>query len=383
MSQTLYLHIGGGKTGSSAIQNYLELNADELGKYGIAYYNKINISSPYEITSGNGIPLVSALLSGTGSSGIETLIKSYIGHQEKGICSSEMFSELKKEHFEAIIRCANKIDVNIQIIIYVRDVIPYFLSAYDQRIKRHGECRPFKKWVSNFDYKHFVTLNEISTLFDKKCISTIHYETSVIDLIGSFFGALGVNMLTSQNGGETIVVNRSLCREERSAIRAINRINGALYSTKISDMLISINPNSTSDKMALDCLTVKHLQNRFQDQVSWINKHFFDGKSIVSIHQNVTRQDKTRQDKTTSYHKLIHDSIFEWCKNEKQVIAAIKLFCEEIKDNRSQDKHLLPDDFDCIDYLTINRDVFLAKADPSEHYIRNGMAEGRQYKIKK
>lgn len=379
MSQTLYLHIGGGKTGSSAIQNYLELNADELGKYGIAYYNKINISSPYEITSGNGIPLASALLSGNGSSDIETLIKSYIGHQEKGICSSEMFSELKKEHFEAIIRCANKIDVNIQIIIYVRDVVPYFLSAYDQRIKRHGECRPFKKWVSNFDYKHFVTLNEISTLFDKKCISTIHYETSAIDLIGSFFGALGVNILTFQNGGDSTIVNRSLCREERSAIRAINRINGGLYSTEISDMLISINPNTTSDKIALDCGTVNYLQTNFQDQVSWINKYFFDGKSIVSIHK---MQPTTKQNKI-SCRKLIHDAVSEWCKNEKQVIAAIKLFCEENKYNYTQNKHLLPDDFDCIDYLTINRDVFLAEVDPSDHYYRNGMAEGRQYKIKK
>jgi hypothetical protein len=126
MSQTLYLHIGGGKTGSSAIQNYLELNADELEKHGIAYYNKIKISSPYQITSGNGLPLASALLSGNRSSDIETLIKSYIGHHKKGICSTEMFSQLKKEHFEAIIRCANKIDVNIRIIIYVRDVVPFF-----------------------------------------------------------------------------------------------------------------------------------------------------------------------------------------------------------------------------------------------------------------
>jgi hypothetical protein len=385
MSQTLYLHIGGGKTGSSAIQNYLELNADELGKYGIAYYNKINISSPYEITSGNGIPLVSALLSGNESSDIETLIKSYIGHQEKGICSSEMFSELKKEHFEAIIRCANKIDVNIQIIIYVRDVIPYLLSAYDQRIKRHGECRPFNKWVSSFYYKHFVTLNEISTLFDKKSISIIHYETSATDLIGSFFGALGVNMLISQNGGDSTIVNRSLCRDERSAIRAINRITGGLYSTEISDMLISINPNTTSDKMALDCGTVNYLQTRFQDQVSWMNKYFFDGKSIVSIQQNATNktQPTKRNQQNVSCRKLIHDAIFEWCNNEKQIIDAIRLFCEENKANYIHNKHLLPDDFDCINYLAINRDVFFAKNDPSDHYIRNGIAEGRQYKTNK
>jgi hypothetical protein len=250
------------------------------------------------------------------------------------------------------------------------------LSAYDQLIKRHGECRPFKTFVSNFDYEHFVTLNEIYTLFDKNRIRTIHYETASADLFGSFFGALDVNILTFQNRGETIVVNRSLCREERSAIRAINRIYGELYSAKISDMLIYMNPNKTSDKMALDCLTVKYLQNKFQDQVSWINEQFFDGKSIVSIHKNVTTQHNT-----TSCRKLVHDSIFEFFKNEEQVIAAIKLFCEQIKDNCSQNKHLLPDDFDCIKYLTINRDVFLAKVDPCDHYIRNGMAEGRQYKM--
>lgn len=380
MSQTLYLHIGGGKTGSSAIQNYLELNADELGKYGIAYYNKINISSPYEITSGNGIPLISALLSGNESADIERLIASYIGHLEKGVCSSEMFSELKKAHFKTIIKSAQKIDIDIQVIIYVRDIVPYFLSAYDQRIKRHGEHRAFNRWVKAFDYKHFVTLNEIVTLFDKESISTIHYETSAVDLIGSFLGVLGLNILASQNGVEPTIVNRSLCREERNSIRAINRINGGLYSTKISDMLISMNPSVIREKIALDCGTINYLQNNFQDQVSWINKEFFDDKDIVKIYSQYKRPGT--QNSIRSCRKLIHGAIFEWCKNEKQRIDAIILFCDKIKDNYIRNKYLLPDDFDCIEYLTINDDVFLANVDPSDHYINIGRAEGRQYKIK-
>lgn len=379
MRQTLYLHIGGGKTGSSAIQNYLELNADVLGKYGIAYFNRINISSPYEITSGNGIPLVGALLSGSRSADIETLIKSYIGDQENGICSSEMLSELKKEHFLAIIRSADKVNINIRIIMYVRDVVPYLLYAYDQRIKRHGECRPFNKWVTDFHYKHFLTLNLITKIANNEYINVIHYETSATDLIGSFLGVLGVNILTPHNGGESIVVNRSLCREERSAIRAINRIYGDLYSTDISNMLISMNNNKVSEKMALDCGMVNYLQTRFQDQVSFINQTFFDGKNIVSIHQKAT----THIQQNKSCRKLIHDAVFSWCDKEKQVIDAIKLFCETNKANYIQNKHLLPDDFDCIDYLTINRDVFFANADPSDHYIRNGRSEGRNYKINK
>lgn len=379
MRQTLYLHIGGGKTGSSAIQNYLELNADALENYGIAYLNKVNISSPYQITSGNGIPLVNALLSNNKSADIETLIKSYILHYRYGICSSEMLSELSNEHFLTLIRNADRINVDIFFIMYVRDVAPYFMSAYDQSIKRHGECRPFKKWVTDFDYKHFSTLNEITKIIDKECIKVIHYETSKTDLIGSFLGIIGVNISTPHNREASIVVNRSLCREERSAIRAVNRITGGLYSTDVSDMLIYINPNITSDKIELDYETANYLQTKFKNKVSWLNKRFFNGKNIVSIHDNVATK-TIKQQNNILRRKIIHETITELSKYQKKLIDYIIQFCEDHNDSYIINKHRLPDDFNCIGYLAINRDVFLAKVDPFYHYIRYGMTEGRQYK---
>jgi len=382
--KTLYLHIGGGKTGSSAIQNYLELNVDALEKYGIAYLNRVNITSPYEITSGNGIPLVNSLTQGKSDAEIKNLIKSYIGKNESGICSSEFLSLLNTDNFITIIKNAMDINVEVKIIIYIRDIIPFFLSKYDQAIKRHGEHRPFKKFVLTSDYDHFTTLkslNKINGIIDSsECIKVIHYETSKNDLIGSFLGTLGINITDSHKSEEKIIVNRSLTQQERSAIRAINRISGELYSTTISNLLISKNPNIPSESIKLDCKTLDYLRIRFQDQVSWINKHYFNGECIVKINQDSA----IITEKTYKYssRKSIHNTISEWCNKEKKAIHDIKIFAITAEKNKQKNKHLLPEDFDCIDYLIINRDVFLAGVDPVDHYLRSGMIEGRQYKIK-
>ena len=52
--RTLYLHIGLGKTGSSALQSWLSLNAELLSKQGIDYADLVPEVKYGESLSGNG-----------------------------------------------------------------------------------------------------------------------------------------------------------------------------------------------------------------------------------------------------------------------------------------------------------------------------------------
>ena len=55
--KTLYLHIGLGKTGSSALQSWLSLNAELLSKQGIDYADTVPEVKYGESLSGNGSAL--------------------------------------------------------------------------------------------------------------------------------------------------------------------------------------------------------------------------------------------------------------------------------------------------------------------------------------
>ena len=57
IASVLFVHAGGTKTGTSALQNFFEMERDQLHKLGISYENSCGIKSVHEITSGNGDPL--------------------------------------------------------------------------------------------------------------------------------------------------------------------------------------------------------------------------------------------------------------------------------------------------------------------------------------
>jgi hypothetical protein len=57
----LYIHAGGSKAGSSAIQNFLTIHADELRKLGFFYKTTTKLEHDWMITSGNGYELFKRL----------------------------------------------------------------------------------------------------------------------------------------------------------------------------------------------------------------------------------------------------------------------------------------------------------------------------------
>jgi hypothetical protein len=71
----LFLHIGLGKTGSSALQSWLSLNAETLSRQGIDYADLIPEAKHGEVSSGNGYALYRACV-GQDFDEVEKLITS-------------------------------------------------------------------------------------------------------------------------------------------------------------------------------------------------------------------------------------------------------------------------------------------------------------------
>lgn len=144
---TLYLHIGIFKTGSSALQVFFAQNIERLKQDNI-YYPELGLVSRAKqgnITAGNGVWIARSLLPKTNSMAkpelqkqqlqvLATLLRENTGSDV--LLSSEFFSDVPPKSIKAIKQAASEEGYTLKIIGYVRDQVSYLESLYIQHVKR-------------------------------------------------------------------------------------------------------------------------------------------------------------------------------------------------------------------------------------------------------
>lgn len=386
--KTLWIHAGGSKTGTSALQNFFELNVDKLNHYGYSYENRLNIHSDYQITSGNGWQLYEVLLSKSATEeDIDNILMSYIGAYSNAICSSEGLAELNTLQLQKLLESAKRLGINLEVVFYIRNVIPFMLSVYDQIIKRHGEWRPFNELIGNvYFFQHFFFLKSLIEVLPKEKIHVKHYESTKSFLIKDFVSTIEINESFDIGEQEARrMVNRSLTYEEREVLKSINKILGEKYSTEISDKLIFANPTLRSEPLDIDEQVCQEITFRFQDEIKWVNETFFNGLDIVSIAH--VKSGKKQKDNTSHAKKDPWGLSLEWALEKIHVIKeeTIFQFIHRLRDagniNPNDFSSDIPDDFDPIAYLLLNPDVMAEDISPIDHYVNYGKEEGREYQF--
>lgn len=388
--KTLYLHAGGSKTGTSAIQVFLEINSLNLETAGFAYKNLTGIKSEYEISIGNGLLLYNALVSAKTHVQLCELIMSYFSNENNAIISSEFFQHLTIQQLKRLVKTTSRMGIKLDVIFYVRNIAPFFQSAYDQLIKRHGEYRAIDEWVQEVkSADHINFLKSVTTVIPMSDIHVIHYDTARTDIIDKMLEVLGI-----QNSSDIIykqqrskVVNRSLTQEERELLTFANKILGARYSQEISDMLIYQSPNVISKPASLSKTSIDELINTFQDDVNWVNINFFDNADVLKINEFDKKEIKNSISK--NYQHRVNETVLNWALNKIQMgrkeseefmlnqLINIGMNCS-LENNPN-----VPSDFNPVNYLILNIDVLYAQADPVQHWIDHGASEGRIYKVDK
>ncbi len=385
-NKKLWIHAGGSKTGSSALQNFFELNVDTLNKFNFAYNNRAEIDFAHQITSGNGLLLYETLQVSDKENFLEQIILSYFDTEcSNALCSSEFLQQLEDSSWKKIIEICGKLNIEIRIIYYVRDVTSYFLSEYDQVIKRHGEWRPLDEWSSQENWDHLETLKTLIHCFPKDSLFIYSYEHSKQDIIEHFLKVIELDFLivNMHQSDKHRVVNRSLIRIEREFLKKINKLFGERYSSEISDVFIYAYPDLKAEPE--DCnILVQQLSNRYLSDILWINDTFFNSEPMVSI-GNVKN---SNQDKTiVTLNHSIENLVVDWLLSKLAVIdfetrtyimdQINKAFKEDISEFDG-----IPKDFDPVSYLLLNQDVLLSGMDAALHYINYGKFEGREYASK-
>jgi hypothetical protein len=389
--KALYLHAGGAKTGTSALQNFLELERDQFRRFGVSYENTCGIKSLHEITSGNGALLKGMLLDAKSSDDdLTRMILSYFNGTRMAICSCEEFEELDQESWARLGQIACNLDIHLQVIFYVRDVMPYFGSGYDQAIKRHGEHRAFAHWAAQQNWNHGVALRKIAAHIPVHNIHVMHYAERTRSIFEEFLSIVGIDAAFKVEPlYRNTQVNRSLTRQEREALKLANSVLGMTYSRELSDLLIYSNPSAKSEPVFVSKRGCKLLLDRFRSEVNWVNETFFHGRDVVSVLPREESRGLERKSfrSWNPIERNVADKLsYIWAINQLGVIksdvkrltvdqldAAAMRYCQHTHPD-------LPADFDVLAYLARNQDVLMSGVDPIQHYLEYGKSEGRLYK---
>ena len=321
-----YLHIGHGKTGTSAIQSAFAIAQKDLLRHEIEYpipLSERKKASQFAITSGNWKHNPEESLAD------ELLRRSQERNNNNSILlSSESLFWHLDSIFDQGIERINKL--NIHVLLAVREIEEMLSSEYQQLVKRHGEKRPFEQFLRsrNFISSHHKRASEIINLLKHHKVNTtiINYSKHKHSIAELIFAALQAKDAYPRDMMHGVVVNRSLSQKELTFLTVINALFYQKFpwiSTRLSDALVKELPNVHSQKCILSRDSRLKLYRANNDFIGNINNcldtsdHLLDQSTMISdnsqIDQDIIQQ--IRQEKQLSID-VISSTLFTAMQNE-------------------------------------------------------------------
>lgn len=194
MPKTLYVHVGAGKTGTSALQSFFLLNKKALRDVGVGFpvqgQTKINGGLSHHYLSDHGAARNSNALQDwrdLGSEDIETSIVSSENLHNK-------ISAPDGAAFFTTIR--DTLDCDIRIVFYIRRQSQWLQSAYAQFVKSDIETRSFPEFVTRYTRNLPDQVLRFAEIFGPKAIILRPFEKAQFhggEICHDFCHALGID----------------------------------------------------------------------------------------------------------------------------------------------------------------------------------------------
>ncbi|MBC3764948.1 hypothetical protein [Neptunicella marina] len=217
MNKKIIIHIGPGKTGTSAIQYWCNSNTDELLNQGI-FYPKHGVDSN-NIGSGNIEAIfekVSSRLFELSKNKLDNVMMEF---EQSGAHTLLLSSELFLTKL-AIIKDAIP---QAEFAVYIRNPLDIFQSIYNQNVKRKMEVKPFTippKFKNNL----LIYLNRSIEAMGNSAFHIYPYDRGSFEsgsIVTDFLSKVGYR--GGHDGNKTI--NRSYCYEAPELKRFLNKFN--------------------------------------------------------------------------------------------------------------------------------------------------------------
>lgn len=290
----LVLHIGMGKAGTSALQVALVRNRERLAALGIDYpaHGTDDLARANGVTNGNGVAVADLLnselaITARDLAEARPALRALCARVARGpyrttVYSSELMYRFDPMHLHALAAEAQRAAIDLRVVAYVRDVAPYFLSSYSERVKRNRFAGSFEDYIAGAD--DFVRrarlfeprLRRLMDAAGSSHVQVLHYDSARAELFPAFArDVLGVPDPRGWDAPPT--VNRGLSAREFAVLRYLNA--GCADAPWSGDVLIS--DAATGPSAGISLQSLEALEERFASEVAWINATFLGGRMDV------------------------------------------------------------------------------------------------------
>lgn len=310
----LVLHMGLTKTGSTAIQTWCVWNRDFLLAHGVRYPEHGSDESAFRGAPlpGNGTPFLPFLGApprmdrAAAKRGVEAVIGDFLdGGAPTTLASNEkMWGQLRAERFEDLVRRISAMGVQVQVVVYLRDVASHAVSLYAQVVQQGALTTTLEEFLaeqeSEFHYRPRLreNLETMLAVLGRDNMMVRHYDSVRGALIEDFLS--GVLTIEDRDGVQqppNQVSNRSLGLREIEWKRHVNALLGEdrVRSKELGRRVTMLSGMADDQRLAITARGLGRLEQAHSEDVAWVNRVFFGGEPVLSIDGGCPRVDRPQQ----------------------------------------------------------------------------------------
>ncbi|SDF92039.1 hypothetical protein [Alloyangia pacifica] len=289
MKKSVILHIGHGKTGTSAIQSFLASNVHQLEQDGVIYPKHASFEKAQRggITSGN-CPDEACKIFEEIRKEAETA-----ENRARILFSGEHMFYQRIEIIQEIECMIGGFD--FEVIMFIRNPLEMAAAVYHQRVKRHEETRELEEFALDEDHLLEAQLWHQNLSDLGVPVRVVNYSKTKKSTISRFLEELNcTNTLLTQGyaDAEQRIVNRSLSAIELRLVRTVNKNFGGRVGTFVSDRLVEISPNVRPQEAWLSAGLVAQFQEKFRTPIEYFNQILPPDEEIIITYNNSKNQNK-------------------------------------------------------------------------------------------
>ena len=304
------------------------------------------------------------------------------------VISHEGISTLPKPSLELLFNCLDELEVNFKVLIYVRSPIDYYLSSFNQAVKRHGYSQNFERFTETNQWGHLNSLRCLDGLRPDADLRVVLYDNECDHLFQSFWGnvysmfGVELQLLIPEDEKKA---NRALNVDEVNLLTSINHLFKDSYSTLISDFLIESN-TAISTKPQINRKIAANLMTRHEHDIEWVNTKFLEGQNnIPSTIENYQFEERKNSKRYPDSKTMLQLVLFILRNIDEAVIETgdrtLKALREKISNSSYYDEMEDGSIFDNVYYLINNQDVITSAYSPLQHFRKWGQEEKRSWRV--
>lgn len=278
---TYILHIGSAKTGTSALQRFLSLNATRLARHGVLYPRAGRTGSAHHAIAAAFNPQLmsgaSALQQSRMTAALDALRAETASYPGTVLLSSEGFQNVDPK-----VLCETFAPASTRVVVYLRDQLEYAISAYQQQVQVRDVHESLAGYAAPraVDYDRFLSAWEAA--YGREHLVVRAYERTRLlqgDIVHDFMHCAGLPLPAPAAGAPARAPVAELNPSIGGALLEAKRLlNHAGIPQPVDRPLFAWLSARAATSVSYRCRPVlpPHLAHMVSERSAASNRHVFD-----------------------------------------------------------------------------------------------------------